>query len=161
MVGAVAAEGGEVLKFIGDGMLAIFEIGATADIESTCHRALKAAHAAIVATVKRNSERIAAGKSPIRFSIALHLGEVYYGNIGASGRLDFTVIGPAVNHASRLEKLCGQIGRSVVTSASFAAVARHDLESVGFHQLRGVAEAQEVFSPTQEWLLSPESSTGR
>jgi adenylate cyclase len=156
MVGAVVAQGGEVLKFIGDGMLAIFEIGATADIESTCHRALQAAHEAIVAARARNRERIAAVKPPIRFSIALHLGEVYYGNIGAPGRLDFTVIGPAVNHASRLEKLSAELGRRVVTSASFAAAASQHLESVGFHQLRGVAEAQEVFSPTQEWLSSAE-----
>jgi adenylate cyclase len=154
MAGAVIAEGGEVLKFIGDGMLAIFEIGDTADIRQACHSALQAARNAAVAAAKCNSERVAARKAAIRFGIALHLGEVYYGNIGAPGRLDFTVIGPAVNQASRLEKLAAELGRSIVTSASFAAAAPRYLESLGFHQLRGVAEPQELFSPRQEWLSS-------
>jgi adenylate cyclase len=155
MAGAVMAEGGEVLKFIGDGMLAIFEVGGTADIGHACHSALQAARNAAVAAEKCNSERLAAGKPTIRFGIALHLGEVYYGNIGAPGRLDFTVIGPAVNQASRLEKLSAELGRGIVTSASFAAAAPQYLESLGFHRLRGVAELQEVFSPTRQWLSAP------
>ncbi|MBV8451338.1 MAG: adenylate/guanylate cyclase domain-containing protein [Deltaproteobacteria bacterium] len=158
MAGAVIAEGGEVLKFIGDGMLAIFEISDTADIGRACHCALRSARNAAVTAEQCNAGRIAAGKPVIRFGIALHLGEVYYGNIGAPGRLDFTVIGPAVNQASRLEKLSAELGRSIVTSASFAAAAPQCLESLGFHQLRGVAEAQELFSPTQEWLSSAPSS---
>ena len=64
------------------------------------------------------------------------------------------MIGPAVNHAARLEKLAGELGRSVVTSASFAAACPQNLESLGFHQLRGVTERQELFSPTREWLMS-------
>ena len=76
--------------------------------------------------------RIAARKAAIRFGIALHLGEVYYGNIGAPGRLDFTVIGPAVNQASRLEKLSAELGRNIVTSASFAAATPQHLESLAF-----------------------------
>jgi adenylate cyclase len=154
MAGAVIAEGGEVLKFIGDGMLAIFEVGDTAEIGHACHCALQAARTAVTNVKKCNAERIVAGKPAIRFGIALHLGEVYYGNIGAPGRLDFTVIGPAVNQVSRLEKLSAELGRSVVTSGSFAAAAPQYLESLGFHQLRGVAEPQELFSPTQEWLSS-------
>jgi adenylate cyclase len=158
MAGAVMAEGGEVLKFIGDGMLAIFEIGDTADIGHACHSALQAARNAAITAEQCNAERLAAGTPAIRFGIALHLGEVYYGNIGAPGRLDFTVIGPAVNQASRLEKLSAELGRSIVTSASFAAAAPQHLESLGFHRLRGVAEPQELFSPTQEWLSSAPSS---
>jgi len=159
MAGAVMAEGGEVLKFIGDGMLAIFEIGDTGDTGHACSSALLAARNAAAAAEKCNSERIVAGNPAIRFGIALHLGEVYYGNIGAPGRLDFTVIGPAVNQASRLEKLSAELGRTIVTSASFAAAAPRCLESLGFHQLRGVAEPQELFSPTEEWLLSVPSSS--
>jgi adenylate cyclase len=158
MAGAVMTEGGEVLKFIGDGMLAIFEVGNDADIGHACHSALRAARNAAAATEKCNAERSAAGQPIIRFGIALHLGEVYYGNIGAPGRLDFTVIGPAVNQASRLEKLSAQLGRSIVTSASFAAAAPEHLESLGFHRLRGVPELQELFSPTQKWLASLSSN---
>jgi adenylate cyclase len=96
-----------------------------------------------------NAERIGAGKPAIGFGIAQHLGEVYYGNIGAPGRLDFTVIGPAVNHAARLEKLSAEFGRSIVASASFAAAVPELVESLGFHHLRGVAEPQELFSPIE------------
>jgi adenylate cyclase len=160
MAGAIMAEGGEVLKFIGDGMLAIFEVRHTADLELACAAALRAASKAAGAIEKCNAERIAVAEPAIRYSIALHLGEVYYGNIGAPGRLDFTVIGPAVNHAARLEKLAGELGRSVVTSASFAAACPQNLESLGFHQLRGVAERQELFSPTREWLMSVPAPAG-
>jgi len=157
MAGAVMAEGGEVLKFIGDGMLAIFEVGDNADVGHACDSALRAARIAAAATERCNAERIAARKPPIRYGIALHLGDVYYGNIGAPGRLDFTVIGPAVNQASRLEKLSAELGRSVVTSARFAAAARQPLESLGLHPLRGVPEPQEMFAPTQQWLASTPS----
>jgi adenylate cyclase len=157
MAGAVMAEGGEVLKFIGDGMLAIFEVGDEADIACACHSALQAARNAVAATEKRNVDRLSAGKPPIRFGIALHVGEVYYGNIGAPGRLDFTVIGPAVNQASRLEKLSVELGRCIVTSAGFAEIVPQYVESLGFHQLRGVPEPQELFSPTYEWLASTSS----
>ena len=155
MAGAVMSEGGEVLKFIGDGMLAIFEVRDTAALANACDAALRAARKAAGAIEKCNLERIAAGEPPIRYGIALHLGEVYYGNIGAPGRLDFTVIGPAVNHASRLEKVASELGRTVVTSASFAAVSPKSLESLGFHQLRGVPEPQELFSPARELPTAP------
>jgi len=145
--GAVIAEGGEVLKFLGDAMLAIFEITSQAKAAHACCAALAAAHQAVTATAATNLDRIAVGKPAISFGIALHLGEVYYGNIGAPGRLDFTVIGPAVNHAARLEKLSAELGRSVVASASFAAVVPNLVETLGFHKLRGVAEPQELFSP--------------
>ena len=159
MAEAVIAEGGEVLKFIGDGMLAIFEVSNEADVYGACKAALRAARQAAAAIAKCNAQRTAANKLAIHFGLALHLGEVYYGNIGAPGRLDFTVIGPAVNHAARLEKLSVELGRTVVTSASFAAAVPELLEGLGFHHLRGVSEAQELFSPTQEWLLSTPASS--
>ncbi|MGZ6195502.1 MAG: adenylate/guanylate cyclase domain-containing protein, partial [Candidatus Binataceae bacterium] len=86
------------------------------------------------------------GARRIDFGLALHLGEVTYGNIGARDRLDFTVIGPAVNHAARLEKLAAELGRNVVTSASFAAAVAEPLVSLGLHLLRGVSQSQEVFT---------------
>lgn len=147
MAHAVTAEGGEVLKFIGDGMLAIFELRSGEDISRWCSAALRAAQAAVESVHTTNAARQKAGALEIRFGLALHLGEVYYGNIGAPDRLDFTVIGPAVNHASRLEKIAPELGRIVVTSASFAAAAKEPLEHLGWHRLRGVAEPQEVFAP--------------
>jgi adenylate cyclase len=147
MVDAVTAEGGEALKFMGDGMLAIFELGASEDPRDRCAAALRAAGAASEKIAVRNLERRAAGEPEIHFGLALHLGEVSYGNIGAPARLDFTVIGPAVNHAARLEKVGVELGRSIVTSASFAAASKGGLESIGRHALRGVSEPQEVFAP--------------
>lgn len=147
MVDAVTAEGGEPLKFMGDGKLAIFELGATEDPRERCGAALRAARAATEKIAARNLERRAAGDPEIHFGLALHLGDVSYGNIGAPTRLDFTVIGPAVNHAARLEKVGHELGRPVVTSASFAAASNEALESIGRHSLRGVSEPQEVFAP--------------
>jgi adenylate cyclase len=143
---AVIAEGGEVLKFIGDAMLAIFEIGENRAPAEPCRAALKAARAAVSAMAARNLERAERGEERINFGLALHLGEVTYGNIGARNRLDFTVIGPAVNHAARLEKLSSELGKNVVMSASFAAAVTEPLQSLGLHQLRGVSQPQEVFT---------------
>jgi adenylate cyclase len=145
MVGAVTAEGGEVLKFMGDGMLAIFELAENEDATPRCAAALKAARAALAGIAGYNS-RSAGGDPEIKFGLALHLSEVYYGNIGAPDRLDFTVIGPAVNHAARLEKLGSELGYAMVTSASFAAASPETLATLGFHPLRGVSQAQEVFT---------------
>jgi adenylate cyclase len=147
VVAAVVGEGGEALKFMGDGMLAIFELNADEAPSDRCAAALRAARIAFEKIVARNLERTAAGEPEIRFGLALHLGAVTYGNIGAPNRLDFTVIGPAVNHAARLEKLASELGRHVVTSASFAAAAHGSFESLGRHYLRGVTEPQEVFAP--------------
>jgi adenylate cyclase len=146
MVNAVTAEGGEVLKFIGDGMLAIFELREDDKVADRCAASLRAARAAQASIAACNPDRIAAGLAEIRYGLALHLGEVTYGNIGAPNRLDFTVIGPAVNHATRIEKLAGKLDRRVVISASFAAAAETPLTSLGTHSLIGVVEPQEVFT---------------
>lgn len=147
MANAVAGEGGEVLKFIGDAMLAIFECGSVADSAEQCAAALRAARKVHGEIEERNHQRQTAGEPRINFGLALHLGEVSYGNIGAPDRLDFTVIGPAVNHATRLEKFASELGRHLVTSASFKSAAKEPLESLGFHKLRGVHEPQEIFAP--------------
>ena len=160
MVEAVTAEGGEALKFMGDGMLAIFELGANEKPGDRCAAALRAAKAASEKIAVRNLERRAAGDPEIHFGLALHLGDVSYGNIGAPTRLDFTVIGPAVNHAARLEKVGVELGRAVVTSASFAAASKEGLESIGRHALRGVSEPQEVFAPVVNSDASASTKNG-
>ena len=144
LTAAVTAQGGEVLKFIGDGLLAIFPAEATT-MQSRAEAALTAARIAVEAIDRRNLEREKAGSPPMRFSIALHLGEVAYGNIGAPDRLDFTVIGAAVNYTNRLEKLGAELDRRLVTSSAFAATIGQGLVSLGRHELRGVSEPQEVF----------------
>ncbi len=148
MAGAVSEVGGEVLKFVGDAMLAICALSDQEgnDAAACCAKVLSAARAARERLEARNGERRAAGLPEIRYGLALHLGEVHYGNIGAPDRLDFTVIGPAVNHAARLEKLGSDLGHPITASASVAAAAPEVLQSLGAHQLRGVAEPQEVFA---------------
>lgn len=141
---AVTDNGGEILKFMGDGMLAVFPVLETP--EDTCARALVAAEQAVANHNDLNADLLAAGEGIfLRFGLALHLGEVEFGNVGADDRLDFTVIGPAVNQASRLESLTKEIGRTVVFSDSFAAAVPERLTSLGRYQLRGMAEASEVF----------------
>ncbi len=138
--------GGEVLKFLGDGMLAVFACGAAGDGD-TCRRALDAAAEATAAIAQLNAAREAAGKSVAAVDLALHLGEVLYGNVGAIDRLDFTVIGPAVNEVSRIEALCDRVGRHVLVSAEFAAALGDcaSLVPLGRHALRGVREERAIY----------------
>ena len=140
--------GGQVLKFIGDGMLATFSFE-EADRAETCRGALDAAIEAMQRLDALNADRAAAGVPVASVDLALHIGEVLYGNVGAADRLDFTIIGPAVNEAARIEALCEPLGRSVLVSPEFAAAAAGGdsrLESVGLHALRGVREPKEIFS---------------
>lgn len=140
--------GGQVLKFLGDGMLATFSF----DEESctkTCRRALDAAADARQAIASLNRARRAAGKLTAAVDFALHMGDVLFGNVGAVDRLDFTMIGPAVNEVSRIEALCAPLGCTVLVSADLAAAARPAagrLISVGRHALRGVREEQEIYA---------------
>jgi adenylate cyclase len=144
-VGApVEARGGEILKFIGDGMLAIFPL----EEEAACHRALRAAAEARRGLRGLDTER-RWSPGPLRFALALHVGDVMYGNIGTSSRLDFTVIGPAVNVAARLQQLAKDLDRDVLISGAFAAMCACDaplLEPLGRFPLRGVPEPVEVFA---------------
>ena len=140
--------GGQVLKFVGDGMLATFALEATTCAE-TCRSALDAASEAMQALDALNAARAAAGKPVAAVDLALHLGEVLYGNVGATDRLDFTVIGPAVNEVTRIEALCETLGRKVLVSAELAAAAEDGsrrLEPLGRHALRGVRETREIFA---------------
>jgi adenylate cyclase len=144
MAEAIENHGGEVLKFIGDGLLAMFE---AQDERDACGRALQAGCAALDKLAEMNAKRAAQGMPTIRVGVGLHLGDVQYGNIGARERLDFTVIGPAVNEASRVERLTRVLERPLLATAAFArAAAGCPLVSLGFHVLRGVAEPREIFA---------------
>jgi class 3 adenylate cyclase len=145
IAGAVHAFGGEVLKFIGDGILAIFPV--TADTpRGACEAALRAVIAARAGMAHLDSERSRQGLAPLPFGAALHLGEIFWGNIGAADRLDFTAIGPAVNLASRLEGLCRPLGRSILISSALAEKTETPLIALGVHELRGIASPCAVFS---------------
>ena len=146
MAAPVEARGGEVLKFIGDSLLAIFRIDERHPREEVCAAALAAAADALAGIDELNAARTFATHAPLRIGVALHLGDVMYGNIGAPNRLDFTVIGPAVNLVNRLDKLASEQGHALVASAAFADAVPHRLTSLGRHQLRGVQEPQEVFT---------------
>ena len=154
-VPAIREQGGEILKFMGDGLLAIFPIDATvpdtggSDIGGVCGRALSAARKAEAAVAEADWGGLEP-KGAVRFGVALHVGEVLYGNIGSVDRLDFTSIGPAVNLAARIEKLSTEIGRTILASADFAAhcrdeIANGTLAPVGSFALKGVAAEQLVY----------------
>ncbi|MBI1779244.1 MAG: adenylate/guanylate cyclase domain-containing protein [Proteobacteria bacterium] len=144
MVLAVEGQGGEVLKFMGDGLLAIFPIDGEAKHAATA--ALAAAADAQTRMARLAEERRAKGKAELRFGLALHVGDLIYGNIGSRRRLDFTVIGPSVNMASRIEALTKVLRRAVLASAEFAEVYQGPLTSLGFHVLRGFTEPVEIFT---------------
>ena len=143
---AIHEQGGEVLKFIGDGLLAIFRAGDDADFGPTCRRALTAARQARLAIDALSRERLSRGESPVRFGLALHLGEVSFGNVGGGGRLDFTCIGPAVNLAARLEGVAKHLGQTIVCSSAFARWAPDETLPVGTFELKGIQSSEAVFA---------------
>jgi adenylate cyclase len=145
IAGAVHAFGGEVLKFIGDGVLAIFPIGDRSP-SAACDAALSAVGAARAGMAHLDRARERQGLPALPFGVALHLGEMLWGNIGTADRLDFTAIGPAVNLVSRLEGLCRPLGRSVLISGAVAAQTNTRLIPLGEHELRGVATPCAVFA---------------
>jgi adenylate cyclase len=144
LVPAIEAEGGEVLKFMGDGLLAIFRIPDDAELDAVRARALRAARAA------KANIAAASGAADLRFGLALHVGEALYGNIGAGARLDFTCIGPAVNMAARLEKIAARLDRTVVGSAAFASDLAEDFVALGDFELAGFREPQTVYGLRDE-----------
>jgi adenylate cyclase len=145
IVSAIHEHDGDVLKLIGDGTLAIF----TADDRAhACTAALSAAIAAREGIAVLNKRRQANGKPITDMYLGLHVGKVFYGNVGSRERLDFTVIGPAVNEASRIAAMCRSVDQPVLTSAAFAKVCdtKHSLVSVGRYALRGISHPQELFT---------------
>jgi len=145
IAGAIHAFGGEVLKFIGDGILAIFPV-ADGSPRRACDAALRAVTAARAGMAHLNEERHRQGLPPLPFGVALHLGEMLWGNIGAADRLDFTAIGPAVNLVSRLEGLCRPLGKTVLLSGALAAETETPLIALGTHELRGIPSPCAVFT---------------
>lgn len=170
MAGPVLAHGGSVLRYVGDAVLAIFPIDSTAqadqadlafrNVASACSEAVTAARDAMVRVATHNSHGVerqgtvssalggphAGQVQEIRFGLALHLGDVMYGNIGVPERLESTVIGPAANEAARLANMCKTLDRPVLLSASVADQLSCPLVSLGFQAFRGVPEPQEVFT---------------
>jgi len=143
--GAIGAHRGDILKFMGDGLLAVFPLEESRG--ATCDRALDAALAALAGTDALNQELAQEGRPPLAFGIGLHWGEVEFGNIGTRDRLDFTVIGPAVNLASRLQDLTKTVGTPILTSADFAAATGRALRSLGGRRVRGIETEIGVFAP--------------
>jgi adenylate cyclase len=146
MVTTIDEHDGHVLKFIGDGILAIFNLE---DDVTSCRAALTAADRVVGRVADLTAKRQAEGLPFTRFYVGLHIGDVLYGNIGAPNRLDFTVIGPAVNEVSRMEAMCRALDQDLVISSAFAKVAKSSsdrLVSLGRYALRGVRKPQELFT---------------
>jgi adenylate cyclase len=145
IISAIDEHGGDVLKLIGDGTLAIFR---AEDRLHACNAALSAAIAAREGVVELNKHRAAKGKPLTDMYLGLHVGNVFYGNVGSRERLDFTVLGPAVNEASRIAAMCRSVDQPILMSTAFAEVGniRRRLVSVGRYALRGVSSPQELFT---------------
>lgn len=141
---AIATYHGDILKFMGDGLLAVFPLRDSRG--ATCDRALDAALAALSSTEALNATLAEEGRPPLVFGVGLHWGEVEFGNIGTRDRLDFTVIGPAVNLASRLQELTKVVGTPILASADFATAATRALHGLGGRRVRGLSGGVEVFS---------------
>jgi adenylate cyclase len=142
----ITEHGGEVLKFMGDGLLAIFPLAGETDPRDVCRAALSAAKA-VQEAVASLSGWPATGP---RYGVALHIGELLYGNIGAANRLDFTCIGPAVNLAARLEELASRLGRTTVFSAEFARYCGAGIAPLGEFALAGFRQPQPVYGLADE-----------
>lgn len=143
--GAIQKHGGEVLKFVGDGVLAIFPT-APGQERAMAKNAIAAGEEILQRLVALNAARMAAGRALIRVGVGLHIGEVFYGNVGAATRLDFTAIGPAVNLACRLEGLTKRLGRPLILSQDIAPLSERRLDSLGFQPVKGLGEPEEVFA---------------
>jgi class 3 adenylate cyclase len=156
LVGAIQPFGGEVLKFIGDGLLAIFPVAPRGE-SAACAAALAAVRAAREGMVRLDRERIGADLPPLPFGVGLHLGPVVYGNIGAPDRLDFTAIGTAVNVASRIEGLCRTLAYPVLISEAVAARSAGSLTPVGSYPIRGSATPVALFTLPE--LAKPNSGS--
>ncbi len=148
MAGAILDGGGEVLKYIGDAVLAIFPIDTkTNNYDEACRLAVQSAEEAMSRMANLNSDRAKAGKDPLGYGIGLHLGRVMYGNIGTPDRIEFGVIGAAVNEASRIEGMTKLLQKKILISGEVAAHLEEKWHSLGRHSLRGVGEEIELFIP--------------
>jgi len=147
VISAIHESGGNVLKLMGDGVLAIFK---SEEPSEACSAALRAESLLREKLGKLNSERRAEGRAATDVYIGLHIGDVFYGNIGSQDRLDFTVIGPAVNEVSRIASICRSVDLNVLMSSDFASAIpeaqRGTLACIGRYALRGVQRAQQLYT---------------
>jgi adenylate cyclase len=147
---AAAARGGEILQFIGDAILIVFEIKRPEDEAAVCDAALDAAIDAFASIAVVNHRRRRAGLPQIEFGLGLHLGTVTHANVGAPNRLAFNVVGPAVNKTARLQSMTKQAGVPLLLSQEFAAHIARPVHSIGHFDLRGVSGPQEMFTLEKE-----------
>ena len=151
-VSAIRTHGGEVLKFMGDGLLAVFPIAEQdGNVQQVCSHVLEAAREAR-ASVEAMQFPIGEAIERFRFGVALHVGRILYGNIGGGNRLDFTCIGPAVNLAARLEKIAGRLNRTIVASAGFAGTCSGGWTELGEFPISGFSKAERVYGLLDESL---------
>jgi adenylate cyclase len=149
-VSAIRTHGGEVLKFMGDGLLAVFPIDEyVGDVQQVCSSVLEAARESR-ASVEAMHYPIGDAVERFRFGVALHVGRILYGNIGGGNRLDFTCIGPAVNLAARLEKIAGKLSRTIVASEGFAGICAGGWSELGEFPIAGFAKAERVYGLADE-----------
>ncbi|XYK80303.1 MAG: adenylate/guanylate cyclase domain-containing protein [Labrenzia sp.] len=154
LVAAVMDHGGEVLKFIGDGLLAVFPFDAYPSLSDAADAAIRAGEAALTALEDVNGNTVLladiTGWRPLKTGIALHRGEVFFGNVGAPQRLDFTVIGKAVNAVSRMEALCKSTGQPLLLSKDVCDLSSRTCQALGQFELKGLGEPVSVFAPLKQ-----------
>jgi adenylate cyclase len=148
MANAVWDNGGEILKFMGDAMLVVFRITDEVSVTEAASRAARAAQSAQVHLAELSRQRMAEGLNPLNAGIAVHLGKVVYGNIGAKTRLDFTVMGASVNLVARLQQLTGELGEQILFSSSVPEHLDKPVELIGQYSFKGVAMPLDVYRPT-------------
>ena len=156
--GAVLQHGGEVLRFVGDAVLAIFPIRDGRDVRASCQLAIQAAEAAEANMAKVNEQRRHRGEPNLEFGLGLHVGDVLYGNIGVPERVEFSVVGSAANEVARLASLTKTVGTRILASASFAENMKDQWARVGEYELRGVAHAVPVYAPPVAQTLRPRTA---
>ena len=144
---AAAARGGEILQFIGDAILIVFEISGAGSAASVCQDALDAATDAFASIAVVNHRRRHAGKAEIEFGLGLHVGQVTHANVGSPTRLAFNVVGPAVNLTARIQAMTKELGEPLIVSAKFASMLDAPLRSLGRFELRGLQDAEQLFAP--------------
>jgi adenylate cyclase len=149
-VSAIRSHGGEVLKFMGDGLLAVFPVTQQdGNVQQVCSRVLEAARESR-ASVEAMHYPVGETIERFRFGVALHVGKILYGNIGGGNRLDFTCIGPAVNLAARLEKIAGRLHRTIVASEGFSSICAGGWSDLGEFPIAGFAKAERVYGLADE-----------
>ncbi|WP_170561640.1 adenylate/guanylate cyclase domain-containing protein [Ruegeria atlantica] len=147
-VSPIQDNGGDVLKFMGDGILAVFNVDD--DAAASCRSAVQAAEQALANLRDYNDAAVEKKKEPIKFVVGIDFGRVTFGNIGSPDRLDFTVVGQAVNVASRVQDLCKKLDEKILVTESVARHMAHSIQSTGYHSVRGLPEEIEVFKTREK-----------